>query len=112
MSYQKFQNCIASCSECAVACTHCANEDLNEENIKMLAHCIRLDYDCASACILAMKAMAGNSEFVRQICKICAEVCDACATECEKYPRMEHCRLCAEACRRCAAQCKRVVKNK
>ncbi len=30
MSYQKFQSCIAACSECAVECKHCADECLNE----------------------------------------------------------------------------------
>ncbi len=112
MSHQKFQTCIDICSECAVACSHCANKDLNEDNIKMLARCIKLDYDCASACILAMKAMAGDSEFVKQICKICANICRACATECEKYAHIEHCRLCAEVCRKCAIQCTKVSKSK
>ncbi|MFA6924626.1 MAG: four-helix bundle copper-binding protein [Bacteroidales bacterium] len=110
MNHQKFQNCIAACSECAVECTHCASACLNEQDIKMLTRCIRLDHDCTVICLLAIKAMASGSEFVKQICKLCAEVCNACATECEKHSHMEHCKRCAEKCRKCAVACSNISK--
>jgi hypothetical protein len=85
MSHQKFKSCIAACSECAVECAHCESECLNEQDIKMLTRCIRLDHDCAAICLLAMEAMARGSEFAKQICKLCAEICNTCAVECEKH---------------------------
>lgn len=106
MSHKIFESCIAACLECALECKHCASACLGEDDVKMLARCIRLDHDCASICMLAIEAMAGGSEFVKQICKLCAEICDTCAAECEKHKHMEHCKKCAEACRKCAVACR------
>jgi hypothetical protein len=39
------------------------------------------------------------------MCRICADICNACATECEKHKHMEHCAECAKACHECAEQC-------
>jgi Domain of Unknown Function (DUF326) len=108
MPLKKYQHCIDACADSIVACKNCANEDLNEQDIEMLARCIRLNLDCAAVCILAMQAMASESEFVKQICKLCAEICNTCADECEKHTHMEHCQKCAEACRRCAEECSKM----
>lgn len=104
MIHQKLQNCIAACFACAVECKECANACWNEQDIKMFARCIRLDNDCAAICLLAIEAMAGGSEFSKQICVLCEEICTACAVECEKHSHMDHCKKCAEACRNCANQ--------
>lgn len=101
----KYQSCITACADCAVACLYCANEDLTESDVKMLARCIKLDHDCAAMCLLAVQAMASSSEFAAKICVLCAEICTACAIECEKHTHMEHCKDCAAACRKCAAEC-------
>jgi hypothetical protein len=52
MSQLKYQSCIAACAVTAVDCTNCASSDLNEQDIKMLARCIKLDLDCAAICFL------------------------------------------------------------
>jgi hypothetical protein len=110
MSHQKYQSCIDACTACAVECYHCASECLDEQDVKMLAQCIRLDHECAAICFLAVQAMAGGSEFANEICRLCAEICTACAVECEKHAHMEHCKKCAEACRKCAAECSNMSK--
>ena len=76
----------------------------------MLTRCIRLDHDCAAICLLAMEAMAGGSEFAKQICKLCAEICNTCAVECEKHSHIEHCKKCAEVCRKFAVECSNMSK--
>lgn len=88
-----------------MACKSCANEDLKEQDVEVLARCIKLNHDCAAVCILAMQAMASDSEFVKQICKLCAEICTTCANECDKHEHIEHCKMCAEACRKCTLEC-------
>lgn len=108
MSHQKFQSCIAACYECAIECAHCESECLKEQDINMLARCIKLDHDCAAICFLAIEAMASGSEFAKQICKLCAEICEICALECEKHSHHEHCKKCAEACRKCAVECNKM----
>ncbi len=105
MSLQKYQDCITACSACAVECAHCESTCLNEENIKNLARCIKLTHDCAAMCLFALEAMSSASEFAKQICSLCADMCNTCALECEKQTTMEDCLRCAEACRKCAVEC-------
>ena len=101
----KFHSSITACSATAIAAFRCASADLKESEIKMLARCIKLNNECAAMCLLAMESMARESEFVKQICKLCAAVCIDCAIECEKHAHMEHCKICAESCRICAKEC-------
>lgn len=107
MSHDQFRSCIEACNECAIACSHCSSACLQEPDPKSMARCIALDIDCAEICRLAAAYMSRGSEFAGAICGVCAEVCDACATECEKH-EMDHCKVCAEACRRCAEECRRM----
>src|SRR5207248_2223137 len=106
MSHEKFQSCIDACYECATECKHCENTCLDEKDVKKLVHCIKLNSDCATMCVLSAKMMAGGSEFANRLCILCAEVCDACADECEKHAHMDHCRNCAKVCRSCAKKCR------
>lgn len=111
MSHENFQNCIDTCYECATECTHCETACLDEENVKEMLHCIKLDKDCAAICILAAQMMSRGSEFAQQICAVCAEICEACAIECEKHTHLDHCKKCAEVCRRCAAECRAMTED-
>lgn len=107
MSNQKFKDCIDACVACAVACSDCATECLNEEEVKMLTKCIKLDLEGAAICRSAAEVMSLGSGYSGHLCRVCADVCKACAEECEKHAEMgmEHCRVCAEACRECAEVC-------
>jgi hypothetical protein len=108
MNFDDYSACIEACSKSAVASLHCARKDLEELDVNMLTHCIRLDHDCADISILAIKAMASGSEFIKQICLLCAEICNACAAECEKHTGMDHCKKCAETCRKTAVECTKI----
>lgn len=110
MSHEKFKNCIDACYDCAILCKHCEVSCLNEEDVKMLARCIKLDSDCAAMCNMTALMMAGGSEFVNEFLQLCAFICDDCASECEKHMHMEHCKKCAEACKRCADECRETIK--
>lgn len=106
--YEEWQECIAACHACAVACNHCAASCLQEPDVKHMVRCIGLDTDCAQICQLAIAYMSGGSEHSAALCKVCAQVCDACGEECAKHD-MDHCQQCAEACRRCADECRRMA---
>lgn len=41
MPHQKFNACIEACNACAVACNHCAASCLQEQDVKMMARCMR-----------------------------------------------------------------------
>lgn len=104
MAHERYQHCIDECNNCATLCNHCAVECLHE-NDEQLTRCIQLDMECAVICRSAAEIMTLGSMYSEKIGEVCADVCNACAAECEKHSHMEHCRQCAEACRRCADAC-------
>lgn len=108
MPTAKFTSCIEACVKCAQACEHCANSCLSEQDVQMMAECIRGDRDCAEICWTAAGWMSRGSTFAADLCRVCAEVCDACAEECAKHKK-EHCQRCAEACRACAEECRKMA---
>lgn len=81
---------------------------LSERDVAAMAECIRLDHDCAELCRLAVGLMSRGSRFSVEACRLCAEICDACAQECERHD-FDHCRACAQACRKCADECRRMA---
>ena len=106
MIYNHFKSCIDACLECVAICNQCAVACLNEKDTEHLKRCIELDLDCATVCRSTVELMSRSSSFADSYCRLCADVCAACAEECERHAAMhDHCRLCAEACRRCADAC-------
>jgi hypothetical protein len=63
----------------------------------------------ANSAALCLPLLARNSDYYDQLCRICADACDACATECEQYDDDDFMRGCAQACRRCAEECRRLA---
>jgi hypothetical protein len=107
MSHGNHQQIISELNNCAAECNHCANACLDEQDVKMLSKCIKLDIDCAEICTLTASLLSRDSEHGHHLLKECVEVCNKCAEECEKHAAMgmEHCKTCAEACRACADAC-------
>ncbi len=106
MSHEKNASLLAALHTCADACNHCTTACLSEKDVTIMAGCIRLDIDCAAICSLTASFIARGSVHGVHLLKECAEICTACATECENHAeKMDHCRECAEACRACAAVC-------
>jgi len=109
MSHEKNKELISMLNECAAECNHCTSACLDEQDVKMLTKCIKLELDCAEICRLATSFLSRGSDHAVHILKECAEICDACATECEKHSHMEHCKKCAEVCRKCAEACQQTA---
>jgi len=107
MAHENNKSLIEALDQCAAECNHCATACLDEQDVKMLSKCIKLDLDCADICRLTSSLIARGSEHGFHLLKECAEICDACAKECERHAsHMEHCRECAEKCRKCAEECR------
>lgn len=101
---------IEACHACAEACLICADAGLDDRAVERFGRCIRLALDCAEACSTTGPALArhtaANTALLRQMAETCAELCRACAAECDRHGmEHEHCRLCAEACRTCESAC-------
>jgi|SRR5688500_7296053 hypothetical protein len=108
MVKEKYQECIDACQACAAACDYCAVECLEEADVQMMTECIRLDLYCADICRTAATFMARGDEYAKEICELCATICDDCAIECRKH-EMEHCQACADACEQCAEECRKMA---
>lgn len=109
---QKKQELIRILGECVNSCNHCFSGCLKEDNVKMMAECIRLDKECAEMCSF-MILMFHKSRFIDKYLELCISVCEACSEECEKYPH-EHCKQCAQKCNECIKACcdfRDMVKN-
>lgn len=102
----QYQSVIAALNACAAACDHCYDACLQEQDVKMMARCIRLDRDCAEICKLTSSALARNSESAKVLLQACAEICRECGIECASHQHMEHCQQCAEACKACEEACR------
>ena len=109
MSHEKNIALIQELNNCAMECSHCAMACLDEDDVKMLIRCIKLNIDCADVCRLAASLLSRGSEHGLHLIDECAELCDACADECEKHSGMEHCKKCAEVCKHCAGTCIEMV---
>jgi hypothetical protein len=111
MSLGKNTTLLKALNDCALECNYCFAACLVEQNVKMLSKCIKLDVDCASICQLTSSLIARGSEHGIHLLKECAEICDACASECERHD-MEHCKACAEECRVCADECRAMLETR
>ncbi|MEO7531605.1 MAG: four-helix bundle copper-binding protein [Sediminibacterium sp.] len=106
MGHEKQQSMIDAMNDCATECNHCISACLEEQDVASLARCIKLNIDCAELCTLIAGFVARDSAHAMHLMKECAEICNACAEECEKFAdRYDHCKKCAEVCRTCAEEC-------
>ena len=100
--HTEHKSCFDACVECAAECQHCGSACIDENRPETA----KLTLQCAEICYSSAISMGAGASYSKAICGVCAEVCDDCAAECEKYSSIEHCRRCAEACHRCAEECR------
>jgi hypothetical protein len=105
---------IDALSDCAQACTACADDCLSEEMVADLVKCIRTCLDCVDICTATLRVVSRQTEYDANITRpqleACVAVCRSCGDECERHAEMhEHCRVCAEACRRCEQACNELL---
>lgn len=107
---KKYEKIIDSLIDCVRACETCTDACLNEDNVKMVADCIKLNIDCADTCSLGIRLLSRNSGISESIISMCADICAKCAEECETHDH-DHCKKSAEICRNCEDICKTYLDN-
>jgi len=110
MGYQDYKKCIEACLACAVECNNCAYQCLHSSEVSQRILCIQLNHECAIICFAAANMLSSGNNHLGALYQECAEICIACAVECEIHSHMEHCKKCAEMCRKCAEECELLVK--
>ena len=104
---QMARECIEQCLRCHAICLATAmTECLETGGDHVRPQHFRLMMDCAAACEFAADLMAHKSQFHRQSCALCAEICETCANDCAGMSGME---ACVAACRACAQSCRAMV---
>ena len=104
----------AAMRACIEECLHCYQVCLGSA----MHHCLemggrhtepphfRLMMACAEICRTAAHFMLLGSKHHKHVSAECAEICEQCATDCERLGDMEEC---VAACRECAESCKRMA---
>lgn len=103
----EMKKCITACLECYAICTstisHCLEMGGKHAEMKH----IRVMQDCAQVCLTSADFMLRGSNSYARMCAICAEICDACAQNCEQIDMHDAEMLqCVEACHRSAETCR------
>lgn len=71
-------------------------------------NCIKALNDYAEICKLAIQYMSRNSGFSKEICELCASICEKCAEGCGMFED-DHCKECADICNKCAKECRNMI---
>jgi hypothetical protein len=107
------QACAKACSDCQRECdmcaTHCAHllHEGKKEHIASLMTC----QDCATICSAAAQIVARGGPFAGSICTACADACNRCGKQCDKFADDQHMKKCAEECRKCEKACNDMIKH-
>lgn len=102
MTYQN-EGCVDACKECLAIAAYCSQACI-EEN---MPECAKRCLECVEICKTMIVLAARDSMNVSVVARACAQICKACAEECEKHDN-DHCSACAEACRKCAEECRNI----
>ena len=76
---------IESLQKCIRECLNCADSCLDEDNIKKMVPCVRLDRACAETCQAGANLLAINATNAREMVQLCKDICSKCADECEYF---------------------------
>src|SRR5690625_1128897 len=101
---------IAALRECESAALTCATLCLKEEEVSMLADCIRTDLSCADFCNFTARLLLREELRAADLVNICMEVCRGCAGECEQYEHDQWIK-CAEVCRKGEKECREYLES-
>ncbi len=106
MTDETIQSCIEACLRGARACEHVMDTCVKDP--AQLADRLRLTRDCADICWTAAAFLSRDSRFAAGVCRMCAEIAEACGEECAKRELAE-CRQCANVCRQVVDECRRMA---
>jgi hypothetical protein len=105
----KYQKCIDACTRCAQACLECIKMCLNEPDAAARKGCISMLMECACICKMSAEFMAMDAMHAKDLCRLCATICEKCAQDCKMF-KDDHCVKCANECNACANECKTMSK--
>jgi hypothetical protein len=99
------QQCIENCLNCHRACEQLLPYCLEKGGMHAERKHIELLLSCADVTRTCAHLMMWNSSLHEKFCSLCAEMCTACAVNCEQMGEDKNMSACAELCRKCADSC-------
>jgi|SRR5579864_2072841 len=103
---QEMHRCIEYCLECHAICVEAITHCLELGGKHPFVGQIGVLQDCAQICQTSADFMLRGSGRDVEISRICADICERCADDCDHMaPGDETLKRCAEICRRCASSC-------
>ncbi|MGB5106911.1 MAG: four-helix bundle copper-binding protein [Candidatus Zixiibacteriota bacterium] len=106
------QRCIADCLKCYEVCVRTKVHCLDMGGSHAERHHITLMSACADACSTSAHVMLMESEFQNRFCMLCADICERCAADCERFVDDDKMQSCALTCRQCAETCMDMTREK
>jgi hypothetical protein len=96
----EMKSCIDNCLSCYQMCLstvmgHCLEAGGQHTESKHFSLMIA----CAEICRTSAHFMLIGSELHKRTCRLCSEICEPCAADCDRIGEMKEC---ADTCRRCA----------
>jgi hypothetical protein len=105
----EIQQCIENCLNCHRACEQLLPYCLEKGGMHSERKHIELLLSCSDICRTSAHLMMWNSDQHAKVCGVCADICTACAVNCEQMGEDRNMSACAELCRRCAESCSSMV---
>lgn len=98
-------DCIATCLSCHRTCIETASTVIGD---KIPTPVVAVLLDCAELCLATAHSMSRRSPLHKDLCGLCARVCESCATTCQDEGG-DKLVQCARACRECASSCRNMA---
>jgi hypothetical protein len=102
---ERMRACIQECNRCHETCEETVLHCLEMGGQHAEPNHIRTMLDCAQICKTSADFMLRMSKFHGEICGVCADVCERCEAECERFKDDQMMQRCADACQSCARLC-------
>lgn len=106
---EQMRRCVEECQRCQESCLESIPHCLEKGGAHAAPDHIGLLSACAEICDTSARFMLLGSKHHSQTCGVCAEVCEACASDCAKFTDDEMMQRCAETCRACARSCREMA---
>jgi len=102
-------SCITNCLDCHRVCLETVSHCLAKGGDHAEASHIALLLTCADICQTSANAMLHKASVHNVTCGACAEICRQCAQACEAMASDTVMKTCAETCKRCASTCQEMA---
>jgi hypothetical protein len=107
----EMEACKEVCIECKTTCIDTLKYSKNQGGRYIDMTMMSMLRDCAEMCMMCVNMINDGSEFMGNICSLCAQICDRTAMACEQMSSDATMMFCAAICRKCAQHCNAIGLN-